>query len=201
MAGVPSTYNRALTYANLSFSLSQTISSDAAIPFSIEVAAAKTGTLTTRTDNDTGTLTMSGGHGITTGQRLDLYWSGGSRYGMTVGTVATNSVPIDGGAGDNLPVQDTAITAMVPTEQALAVVGDNVTVIAVSCPVGGTVVFADGSNVTLAAVELDSTVTSYVWTSADGGTNPLAGDTVAKVFISHPSSSAASTISGLVQYN
>src|SRR5678815_5092823 len=76
------------------------------------LAAAKVGQLTTRTDNDTGTLTMVAGHGITTGARLDIFWEEagvkGARYGVTVGTVATNSVPFDLGAGDNLPTNLTA---------------------------------------------------------------------------------------------
>jgi hypothetical protein len=103
------------TYLARSTSRSLAATGNSAEVASPTLAAAKTGTLTTRTDNDTGTLTMTAGHGITTGQTLDVYWAGGQRRGMTVGTVATNSVPIDGGAGDNLPANTTAITAMVPT--------------------------------------------------------------------------------------
>lgn len=85
----------------------------------IDLAPAKSGSLTTRTNNSDGTLTMSTGHGITTGARLDLYWATGSRRGITVGTVSGNSVPISSGTGDNLPTAATAITAMVPTLQAV----------------------------------------------------------------------------------
>jgi hypothetical protein len=198
---IDAAYNRALTYAALSFSASATISSNAATPFSESLAAAKTGTLTTRTNGTDGTLTMDAGHGFTTGQRLDIYWSGGSCYGATIGTVATNSVPFTGAQGTALPVATTAITAMVPTSVAVAVVGNNAVSIGVGCPVGGNVIFADSGNATLAAVVLTSSVTSYVWTSAYGGTNPLAGATVAKVFISHGLSTAASVIIGLVQFN
>lgn len=89
-----------------------------------ELPLAKVGELTTRTDNETGTLTMDTGHGITTGARLDLYWADGdgagtpgSRRGITVGTVSGNTVPIgadNSGSGDNLPLVNTAITAMIP---------------------------------------------------------------------------------------
>lgn len=78
----------------------------------IAVPAGKAGTLSTRTDNETGTLTLGVSHGITTGQVIDLYWSGGSRYSITVGTVSGTSVPIgadNSGTGDNLPAQGTAI--------------------------------------------------------------------------------------------
>ena len=61
------------------------------------VQPAKTGTLSTRTSTTVGTLTMAGGHGITTGVLIDLFWSGGSRARVTVGSVSGNSVPISGG--------------------------------------------------------------------------------------------------------
>jgi hypothetical protein len=201
MAGVTANYTRSLSCAGLSFSLSSAISSDLAIPFSVSVAAAKVGALTTRTDDNTGTLTMNAGHGITDAQRLDVYWSGGSRRGMTVGTVATNEVPVDGGAGDVLPADETAVTAMVPSEEALVVTGNNAVTVAVSCPVGGTVVFATSANAEVYASVRTAAVPTSSWVSDDGGTNPLAGGSVAKVFLSHGSSAAASTISGVVQYN
>lgn len=78
----------------------------------ISVPAGKAGTLSTRTDNETGTLTLGSGHGITTGQIVDLYWPGGARYKITVGTVSGTSVPIgadNAGSGSNLPSQGTAV--------------------------------------------------------------------------------------------
>jgi len=69
------------------------------------------GTLTTRSDDNTGTLTLDTGHGITTGQVFSVFWANGAQHRVTAGTVATNSVPIDSGEGDNLPAQGTAIVA------------------------------------------------------------------------------------------
>lgn len=200
---IDAAYTRSLNYAGLpaAFSLSTTISSDLGTPFSETLAVAKAGTLSTRTDDNTGVLTMAGGHGFTDGQRLDVYWSGGSRRGMTIGTVATNSVPIDGGAGDNLPIATTAITAQVPTEEPVVVTGDDVVAIGLRFPLGGIAVFADESDVELLAVTLTTTLTTYCWAAADGGTNPLAGDAVAKVFISQGSTASTSTVSGLVQFD
>lgn len=197
---IEGTYNRSYGVVGLSFNAGVTISSDLAIPWSISLAAAKTGTLSTRSDDNTGTLTMEGGHGITTGSRLDVYWATGSRRGVTVGTVSGTSVPIDLGSGDNLPAQSTAVTAM-PSEEALAVTGNNAVAVAVNCPVGGTVVFAASNNSEIYARVQTSSVPSFVWTENDGGTNPLADATVAKVFLSHGSSAAASILSGVVQYD
>ena len=70
------------------------------------------GTLTTRTDDDTGVLTLTSGHGVMTGNEVDVYWGEDgehSRLEMTVGTVSGTTVPIDGGTGDNLPATSTAV--------------------------------------------------------------------------------------------
>lgn len=168
------------------------VSADVQIAARPPVAPAKTGTLSTRTDNDTGTLTMAGGHGITTGARLDIYWTGGSRRGVTVGTVATNSVPFDGGAGDNLPIATTPITAMVPVEEPLPATGNDVVGILIASDVYGTIVLADGSDEELLVKQIGGSANdaekAYAWYAARDPVNPIAGDTVAKVFFSHGSS-------------
>lgn len=66
----------------------------------------KRGTLTLRTNDTVGELTMEASHGIATGNTIYLYWAtggGGKRLAVTVGTVSGNVVPISGGTGDNLP--------------------------------------------------------------------------------------------------
>lgn len=68
------------------------------------------GTLTTRTDDDTGEITVVGGNrGLTTSETVDVYWSGGSRTGMSITNVAGAVVTIDGGSGDVLPSTSTAM--------------------------------------------------------------------------------------------
>ena len=102
---------------SLSFSKSSTVSAGGEVSVSETLAAAKVGQLTTRTNTTTGTLTMAASHGITDAAKIDLYWTEGGvdgrRYNVVVGTVSTNSVPISGGSGDNLPTNLTAITAQV----------------------------------------------------------------------------------------
>lgn len=174
--------------------------------------AAKTGQLTTRTDNDTGTLSMAGGHGILDGDRLDVYWSGGHRRGMTVGTVAGNSVPVDGGAGDNLPTNLTSITAAVPSEEEFLATGDSLGLIFAKASRRSLVVFADDADAELFAIvgELGgSTGGAYQWrdpaeepVASDGGVdNPLAGDDVAKVFISNGDSAGTAAVQTGVGYS
>lgn len=191
-----STLNSQITIDGKAFKSVVSVETDGVIKKEVEVAAAKAGTLTTRTDSDTGTLTMESGHGITTGARLDLYWNGGCRRGITVGTVATNSVPIDAGSGDDLPAATTAITAMVPHEEEFSVSGDNVKSIGAYSKLPGQIVVAESDGTEILAIELGSANgenQAYSW--IDGTTtNPVAGDPIGKVFFSHANSSTPSVI-------
>ena len=154
-----------------------------------DIPAAKVGALTTRTDNDTGELTMETGHGITTGATLNVYWAGGKRLGMTVGTVATNAVPIDGGTGDNLPADESPITAMVPVEYPLVATGDDVVGLEAFSAVDGEILLTEDDDDSLLALDVDEA--GYAWCLASGETNPVAGDAIGKVFLSHFDSTGA----------
>ena len=163
------------------------VQADNAKGFSPQVSAAKTGTLTTRTDDDTGTLTMEASHGITTGAIIDIYWDGGALHGVTVGTVSGNSVPFDigDGSGDALPVATTAITAAVPHEESHVVAGDDVVAIIIDSPAYRTTVsFVNSSHAELWAVVLEANGGGFVWTSEIGVDNPLDSAAVAYVRIS-----------------
>lgn len=69
-----------------------------------------TGTLDTRTDDDTGVISLAT-HTFITSDTVEVYWNGNanSRLGMTA-TVSADNVTVDGGAGDNLPVTTTVMT-------------------------------------------------------------------------------------------
>lgn len=168
------------------------------------LAAAKAGDLTTRTDDNTGTLTMDSGHGITTGSLLDVYWEGGCRRGMTVGTVATNSVPIDGGNGDNLPVVNTEITAMVPVVHNLLIDGDNVLGFAFYGQRRAAIDFLETASAYGFGVDVEEDNSDlsggYIWDSASGVTNPLAGLDVVEVRMSHGDSGASRTVRVAIVY-
>jgi len=171
---------------------------DGGVPLKVELPAAKNGTLTTRTDDNTGELTMAASHGITTGQLLDVYWTKsdgtvGCRRGMTVGTVATNAVPIDGGSGDNLPTQATVITAQVPVSYDFATVGNKLLVLGANAQRRASVAFLDGDDAQLAAYTLNPGAVEGWWKFKDGA-NPLAGATSATVLLSNGDSAASNQI-------
>lgn len=157
----------------------------------VTIPAAKTGTLTTRTDNDTGIITAQAGHGLITGDHVDIYWSGGSRFSMAA-TVSGNAVTLDAGDGDNLPIATTAVTLSkrVAIDQGLD--GAALKVLLVSMTRKGSVRFQDAS-VTVLAANLDAGE-AYNWASGVGIANPLAATTVVQIFASNQSSVGTNVI-------
>ena len=170
---------------NLSVSLESSINIVAA-----SAPGGKTGTLTTRTDNDTGTLTMVSGHGLTTGDKVDIFWAGGSRYNVTVGTVSGNSVPIDVGSGTNLPSTSTAVVVCKPQQFSCQVDGDLVVAVGFGSTNKIIVTFFDASNAVLLSKEV---VAGQIWSWDENtvDTNPFAGMAVSYVKLSNGGTAAA----------
>jgi hypothetical protein len=95
-----------------------TITGTTATKFNFTLPAASTGTLTTRTDDNTGVVTAASGHGIVTSDTVCVFWTDTNgdlqyRSGMTA-TVATNAITVGGGDGTTgisvLPAASTAVT-------------------------------------------------------------------------------------------
>ncbi len=177
------------------------VTADANAGSNVAVAAAKTGTLTTRTDDNTGVATMTGGHGFATSDRLDVYWDGGRRYGMTA-TVAVNAVTIDGGGGDVLPSTSTALTVMIPNLETCDFDGDDLVFLqggaSVACV--AQFIFAQTDGTFIAAVTLEDVTASLPWFAGCGFTNPLAGVDVGRIYSSHDDSSQSITLKAVALY-
>jgi hypothetical protein len=178
------TYGLSVSGSGASIQSQVVRSGSASIGLIESLPAAKTGQLTTRTDNTSGTLTMTAGHGITTAAVIDLYWTGGRRYGVVVGTVATNSVPISGGAGDNLPTNLTNITAVVQSIANVFIDGDNTGLLAIefrtndrSLRTAGHIGFYDAGAASIAQLDFVTNV-PQVYDLASGITNPFTGNPI-----------------------
>lgn len=149
----------------------------------VTLGAAQAGTLTTRGSATAGTLTLGAAHTIQTADVIDIYWSGGRRYNVTVGTVSGTSVPFSGGAGDNLP--DTLPTTATPVTCMKQVVidtdfdADLLVAIGAKCTEIGHLGFYEDSTLRL-SVDLAA---SSAWFWIDGGTavNPLAGFNITSI--------------------
>jgi hypothetical protein len=189
------TYSVSVSGAGLSIQSSIIRTGSAGISLFETLPAAKAGTLSTRTDNDTGTLTLGTGHGITDGDVVDIYWDGGVQHGAIVGTVAGNSVPFDGGTGDNLPDQGTAITVMKQLQAGIHIPGADVAIAAIefrtanrSLQVPARVEFFDSDDSLLVAMDLVSNAPKVI-DIAGGDSDPFGG-TVSYVLVTHAGSSS-----------
>ena len=162
------------------------------------IPAAWPGTLGTRTNNTDGALTVLTGHGITTGQRIDIYWNGGQRRGVTAGTIAAppsdTSIPFTGGtgSGSNLPSASTVIQVAAPTSITLSLIGNNVNALAFYSDAYSQFVIADNTPTEQYSRILPAG-TGYCWHANNGDANPLSGVTSTQVFISHSQTSGPAT--------
>lgn len=153
--------------------------------------AGTAGSLTTRTDDDTGIVTASG-HGLEQADKVDLYWDGGLAYGFGVTAVNGDAVTIDVPVGgDVLPAQDTAvvITERVSIDEQFD--GDDLKLLGASCGQRAHIDFTSSVPGSLHAQELVAANDAWAWWSDNGFVNPLAGDDVATIQASNGTTTAA----------
>lgn len=184
------TISETVSVGGLTLTETTQVTAENAVIKDVLVPAGKAGTLTTRTNNTDGSVTTTaGGHGIVNAQVVDLYWVGGSRRNVVVGTVAGSVIPFTGGVGDNLPVATTAITISARVSVAVALVGADVAMLACQVPasVRGTFSLRETGN----AYPVNQTQLGvWHWTANNGVANPLTGYTTNNLFLSHDSTSA-----------
>jgi len=178
--------------AGLAIQSVQTRTASGQIGHDPTLGAAKAGSLTTRTDDNTGIVTCSEGHGIQSLDVVDVYWADGVRYGM-VATVTVNAVAVEGGAGEALPAQATAVTVGVTTNLDTDFDGDLLEMIAAHSTKRAMIVFLDVDDVVLKAVELTAGE-AWAWSSGGDIANPLTGNPVAYVLVSNGDSAAAAAV-------
>ena len=150
----------------------------------ITLPIGQAGVIVNRTDNDTTDTTQGATPTVVNADLVDVYWSGGVRYGMTVANVATNTLSLDGGARDALPVNTTAI---VVTEQVVIntqIDGDAVQLFGVcaeyvdaNSTAKAHIVFHDAANAAIKEIDLTANI-PYVWDVGSGDTNPLTGNAI-----------------------
>lgn len=187
-----STITDQVTTQEGTFKSTRTIVTDGRIIKDPSLPVAKSGTLTTRTNNTDGVITLSAGHGLVTG-RMDVFWVGGGRYGVT-GTVAGDTVTLTVGAGDNLPVVTTAIRVAVPQLESFLVTAADMQMLIVGCPTGQSfdiwAIFLDAVAAVVAAVYVASGSDAYRWDVDNGAAIPFGSDVV-EVYLSHGAIDAA----------
>ena len=170
------------------------IDSDAGEGFQDEIAAGAAGSLTTRTDANTGVVTLGAGHSIVTG-KVDVAWTGGARCNMDA-TVNGNACTIDGGEGDDLPIATTTVVVSGQTSTGRDLVGDHLDVLILYSNKRAHVTFVDAGGAVLMHRDiLEGRTQLYIPDSA--ATNPLAGDVVADVLVSNGDATSVAIVTVL----
>ena len=164
------------------------------------VGAVDSGTLTTRTDNDTGVCTLDASHTIENGDVVDVYWDGGVRYGMDVTDVTGAAVTVDGGAGDNLPVATTAVTVTEQTQINVSFDGDDLQIIGVfyrnpnDTGAKAHIDFQDSGDASINELDLVHETAqggcNQIVNVSGGDTNTYTGNAITQAYASHDSAQA-----------
>ncbi len=198
------TLNHAVSVAGLGGSISQVTprTADGGGSNEITVPVGQDGSLTTRTNDTTGTVTMdSGSHTITTGMNVGLYWSGGNAYDVTVGTVSGTSVPITvaGAESTALPVTSTAIVVSPSVTFNCAIDGDELSLLAMQQYFASTsetasshIQFLDSGSSEIAEVDL-AALTPRTYDITGGDTNSFTGNPITSAIVSNGSTTNAAT--------
>ena len=177
---LPVTGSHACTIGALTFREQHTETTEEAEQFSVALNLAKSGTLTTRTDANTGTLTLGASHGILTGDVVDVYWydTNGDlqvQHDVTVGTVAGTSVPIDSGTGTDLPIATTVVyVSKIVNVDLTSLAVTDLTAFAYALNKPGYIRFRDDNPATVLPTLLDdSTGNARVWLLSSGLDAPI----------------------------
>ena len=165
----------------------------------VGLAAGVAAQLTTRTDNNNGTLTLPAGHGLTSGT-FDVFWTAaaggpGVQRGFT-GTVTVNSLALVTGAGDNLPANLSDV--VVCKQTIIDFDSDNASVVLamVSQQRRASVQFQQDDGTPIKSLDLGRYGVDgepWVWASQTDVSNPF-GATISKVAVSNGSSAGTNTI-------
>ena len=158
-------------------------SSDVSLP------AAVSGTLTTRTSDSVGVVTVAS-HSITTSDKVAVFWSGGYRHNVAVSATSGTTISIgSGGSGDNLPAASTALTVCKETTLSFSHVGDDIKGMFVHSPQRMSMNVRDTVPASQVAADVPANE-GWFWISNATGTNPFAGDTLQDIILANADTTA-----------
>jgi hypothetical protein len=195
---VTASSTRTTTIAGVTITTVVNRSEEEASRLSLDMPAGIAGTITTRTDADTGVLTVSSGHGITTSDIVSVFWADGTAHNFTVSATTSTTITIDAGDGDDLPVVTTAIVVSKQQPFDLLLDGDSLVMMVIKCANRAMVDFRSSAPASLLQYIMAANE-GRDWASGLDITNPLAGDTVATVHVANGATTAASVEIGLLK--
>jgi hypothetical protein len=165
----------------------------------VTLPAGKPVTNWVKTDADTAGCDLPGGHGYTNGN-FDVFWDGGRRYGVP-GTISTNALTLDGGAGTDFPASgNLTVVVCRQVEINVAIDGDALQVLGLSFEFtspsitdDGHATFKDAAADVIAEIDLEAN-TPQIYDVAGGQANPFTGDPITKCFASNGCSTSGATL-------
>jgi len=190
------TFNSTITGAGVTMTGAPATTAESVIGHEVTLPAAVLGTLSTRTDDDTGIVTVAA-HTITTQMLANVFWSGGVRYGMTVTGADGTTVSVDGGAGDNFPSEDAVVYIAAQATINTDFLGTEVLALAVQSDLRA---HADLRTSAASSLAMDlASNTPVTWYYGSGITNPITGDQIDTIVCS-AGTAAATTLKVIVGY-
>jgi hypothetical protein len=159
----------------------------------VALPAGLAGVLTTRTGDAAGTVTVAEGHGITTSDKVSVFWSGGAAHGLSVGSTTGTTVVVATSAiidGAVLPAQDTVVVIAKAVETTFTHEGNDIAVFVAFSRGRLSVVVADDAPASVYAADIPADESVAYIEDFSIGTNPFAGDTLTQVVLANGSTSA-----------
>ncbi len=143
--------------------------------------AGQAGTLSTRTTDNTGVVTLGSGHGLTTADKVDVYFGTDAvQYDCAITLTDSTTITIGSGVGDVLPSQSSAVVVGKRVTIESAFDGDDVKLITAWCSLKGHIDFRTGADANVHAQALEAAA-AWSWATDQGTTNPLSGTAIATI--------------------
>lgn len=165
---------------------------------SLDMPAGIAGTLTTRTDADTGVATVATGHGLTTSDVVAVFFPNGSKQNCTISATTATTISFNSEDGDDLPIATTAIVLGKQMNFAAPVVGNTLRTFVIKSNTRCFVDFRSSAPASLLEYDIP-TNEGRIWLSNTDVTNPLAGDVVATITVANGAPSVGAVEIGLLK--
>ncbi len=183
------TYNLILSAGENSISENTVVTADTANPLQVDIPVALVGELTTRTDDDTGIITLVADHGITTADFVDLYDATTGellRKDVDITAADSTTISINVGTGSNLPVVNTDLIVGKQVPFLPTILPDTIKLFGIQLKIPGAttkgrVCFKDASPAVAGSGDGDINLVAnagQIFNVEGGADNPLAGDPV-----------------------
>lgn len=156
--------------------------------------AGNAGTLSTRTGDGVGVVTLESGHGIAATDIFDLYWVGGARYAITCDSADATTVTFDdtpAATGDVLPAEAFAIIATERKQINTTIDGDVLQQFATHCDQRAQVTFYDVGDAIIKQYAFPVANVTEDWYQSSAEANPLTGNPITYAMASNGSITAA----------